>query len=243
MLPVAIAMTSKTLLSIIPAVTTIIAFVFAFLVLRRWYHGRKLYSLFWGIGLLFFGAGAAMEAIYAFAGWNPWVFRLWYLFGAFFAAAWLGLGTAFLLLPRSWAWVLFAILLLASLFASYRVFNAQLDPGQMLSGEMSGHAIVTPGVRILTPFFNIFGTVLLVGGAIYSSWLFWRKRVLLHRVVGNILIAAGALLPAFGGVFQRAGIPALLYLSELLGVIVMFVGFQYALGERGPGQRAKLQTA
>ncbi len=236
-------MTSKLLLSIIPAITTVVAFVFAFLVLRRWYYGRKLYSLFWGIGLLFFGGGAAMEAIYAYAGWNPLVFRLWYLFGAFYAAAWLGLGTAFLLMRRRWAWVLFAILLIASIFAAYRVFSAQLDPSQMLSGEMSGHAIITPGVRILTPFFNIFGTLLLVGGAIYSAWLFWRKRVLLNRVIGNILIAAGALLPAFGGVFQRAGIPTLLYLSELLGVIVMFVGFQYALGERGAIGAAPSQAA
>lgn len=229
-------MTAKPLLTLIPAVTTIVAFTFALLVLRRWYYGRKLHSLFWGVGLLFFGVGAAMEAIYGFRGWNPLVFRLWYLSGAFFAAAWLGLGTAFLLMRRRRAWALFAILLVASLFAALRVFSAQLDPGQMLSGEMSGHAIVTPGVRILTPFFNLFGTILLVGGAIYSSWLFWRKRVLLNRVVGNILIAAGALFPAFGGVFQRAGVPALLYLSELFGVIIMFIGFQYALGERGAGE-------
>lgn len=227
-------MTTRTLVSILPAATTLVAFIFAFLVLRRWRYGRKPQSLFWGIGLLFFGGGAAMEMLHAIAGWNPLVFRLWYLFGAFFAAAWLGLGTAFLLMRRRRAWVLFAVLLAGSLFAAWRVFGAQLDPSQMLGGEMSGHAIVTPGVRILTPFFNLFGTILLVGGAIYSSWLFWRKRVLLNRVVGNILIAAGALFPAFGGVFQRAGVPALLYFSELLGVIVMFVGFQYALGERRP---------
>ena len=63
--------------------------------------------------------------------------------------------------------------------------------------ELSGHAIVTPGVRTLTPIFNLYGTVTLVGGALYSAWIFWRKRVLLHRTIGNILIAVGALLPAF----------------------------------------------
>ena len=44
------------------------------------------------------------------------------------------------------------------------------------------------------PFFNIYGLLTLVGGAIYSAYLFWRKRVLPNRVIGNILIAAGALL-------------------------------------------------
>ncbi len=229
--------------TILPASTALIAFVFAALVFRRWYYGRKLHSFFWGVGLVFYGAGAAMEALYGLAGWNPLVFRLWYLCGAFFAAAWLGLGTAFLLMKRRRSWVLFAILAAGSVYAVFKVFTATLDPTQMLGHEMSGHAIVTPGVRVLTPFFNVFGTLLLVGGAVYSAWLFWRKRVLRHRMIGNILIAAGALLPAFGGVFQRVGIPALLYLSELLGVIIMFIGFQYAVSEsakvaRGASARA-----
>ncbi len=81
------------------------------------------------------------------------------------------------------------------------------------------------GVRSLTPFFNVYGTVTLVGGAMYSAYIFWRKRVLLHRVIGNILIAAGALLPAFGGTFSRFGIGGALYISELLGAILMFAGF------------------
>jgi hypothetical protein len=91
--------------------------------------------------------------------------------------------------------------------------------------ELSGHAIVTSGVRLLTPFFNLYGTVTLVGGAIYSAWIFWRKRILLHRAIGNVLIAAGALLPAFGGSFSRMGIPGALYISELLGAILLFLGF------------------
>lgn len=222
--------------TLLPALTALIAFVFAALVFRRWYYGRKLYSFFWGAGLVFYSTGAAMEALYGLAGWNPFVFRLWYVCGAFFAAAWLGLGTAFLLMKR-WAWVLLAVLAAGSAYAVFRVFTATLDPTQMLGHEMSGHAIVTPGVRVLTPFFNVFGTLLLVGGAAYSAWLFWRKRVLRNRMIGNILIAAGALLPAFGGVFQRAGVPALLYLSELLGVIVMFIGFQYAVSESAKAAR------
>jgi ABC-type Mn2+/Zn2+ transport system permease subunit len=42
---------------------------------------------------------------------------------------------------------------------------------------------------------------------------------------GNILIAAGALSPAMGGTFLRAGLVDMLYLSELIGAIVMFIGF------------------
>ena len=167
--------------------------------------------------------------------------QLWYLFGAVLvAAAWLGQGTAFLLIRQQWRWWLLYALIVASAYAAFKVFTAQLDPSQMIAGELSGHAIVSSGVRVLTPFFNMYGVPLLVGGAVYSAWLFWRKRVLLYRVIGNILIATGALAPAFGGALQRAGIPLTLYIGELLGVILMFIGFLYATSET-PAQARERQ--
>jgi hypothetical protein len=120
------------------------------------------------------------------------------LFGAILVAAWLGQGTVYLLVRRRWAHVLMVLLVVGSLYGAFRVFTAQLDPSLMTTSlhtgsELSGHAIVTDGVRMLTPIFNLYGTVALVGGAFWSAWIFWRKRVLLHRVLGNVLIAFGPL--------------------------------------------------
>lgn len=95
----------------------------------------------------------------------------------------------------------------------------------MPEGELSGRAIITPGVRTLTPFFNIYGVITLIGGALYSAWVFWRRRILPHRVVGNILIAVGAMAPALGGLFSRLGLTGYLYLGELLGAVLMYIGF------------------
>lgn len=82
------------------------------------------------------------------------------------------------------------------------------------------------GVRLMTPLFNTFGTVALVGGAIYSAWVFWRRRIMPHRVVSNILIAVGAILPAVGGTHMRLGGGLqLFYIFELLGIIIIFIGF------------------
>jgi hypothetical protein len=122
------------------------------------------------------------------------------------------------------------ILGIASAYAAIRVFGAELDPGLLTTSvhtgsELSGHAIVTSGIRTLTPFFNIYGVVTLVGGAVYSAWIFYRKRVLLNRTIGNILIAVGALAPAFGGAFSRFGIPGALYIGELIGATLIFLGF------------------
>ncbi|HEY5983094.1 MAG TPA: hypothetical protein VIU38_06435 [Anaerolineales bacterium] len=83
-------------------------------------------------------------------------------------------------------------------------------------------------VRLTTPFFNIYGLLTLVGGAIYSAYLFWRKRVLPNRVVGNILIAAGALLIGTASTLTRLGYGQFLYLGELFSAILMFAGFRMA---------------
>jgi MFS family permease len=216
--------------TLLPFASCIISTIFAALVFRRYLKRRGLHLLLWGIGMVFYAIGGFCEAYYGAFGWNALVFRLWYLFGAILVAAWLGQGTVYLLAKEKWAHALMSILALGSIYAIVRVFTAQLDPSLMTTSlhtgsELSGHAIVTPGVRTLTPFFNSYGTVMLVGGAFYSAYIFWRKRVLLHRTIGNILIAVGAMLPAFGGTFSRMGLPNALYLGELLGALLMFVGF------------------
>jgi len=225
---------------IIPLVSAIVSFVFAALVFKRYLRRRGPHLLLWAIGMTMYGIGGACEAYYGALGWNSLVFRLWYLFGAMLVAAWLGQGTVYLLAKKRWANALMVVLAIASLYGALRVFTAQLDPTLMSGGahtasELSGSAIVTPGVRVLTPFFNLYGTITLVGGAVYSAYIFWRKRILLNRVIGNVLIAAGALLPAFGGAFSRFGMTGVLYVFELLGALLMFAGFWRAttpMGER-----------
>ncbi|MFN2236870.1 MAG: hypothetical protein ACK2U1_21790 [Anaerolineales bacterium] len=83
-------------------------------------------------------------------------------------------------------------------------------------------------VRLTTPFFNIYGLLTLVGGAIWSAYLFWRKRVLPNRVIGNVLIAAGALLIGSASTLTRMGYGQFLYLGELFSAILMFIGFRFA---------------
>ena len=51
----------------------------------------------WTIGLLWYGISAGTEFIGSAFGWSEPLYRAWYLIGAFGVAAWLGLGTVFLL--------------------------------------------------------------------------------------------------------------------------------------------------
>ncbi|MES0338720.1 MAG: hypothetical protein ABUK15_01545 [Anaerolineales bacterium] len=216
--------------TIIPFISSIVSFVFAVIIFKRYADRRGTHLLIWGIGMVFYGIGGFCEAYFGAFGWNPLIFRMWYLFGAILVAAWLGQGTVYLLAKRKWANALAALLILGSVYAAFRVFTAELDPTLMTSSvhtgsELSGHAIVTSGIRTLTPIFNLYGTVTLVGGAVYSAYIFWRKRILLNRTLGNLLIAVGALAPAFGGAFSRFGISGALYYGEFFGAILLFAGF------------------
>jgi len=211
--------------TLLPFASCVVSFVFAFLVFKRYLARRGPHLLLWGIGMTMYGIGGFCEAYYGMFGWNPLVFRLWYLFGALLVAAWLGQGTVYLLAKRRWADILMIVLGLASIYGAIRIFGAQLNPTQMGANELSHKAIVSGGVPWLTACLNIYGTLALVGGAAYSIYIFWRKRILLNRVIGNIFIAVGALSPAIGGTLSRLGIGGVLYISELLGAILLFIGF------------------
>ncbi len=224
----------QLLSSYLPLASAAITSVFAYLVLKRWRYRRPPYLLLWGIGFVMYAVGGLMEALFGFFGWSPLVFRLWYLFGAILVAAWLGQGTVYLLVRRSIGSIkvshlLMALLAVGSLYAAFKVFTAELDPTLMLEGELSGGAITSPGVRVLTPFFNIYGVLMLVGGALYSALVYWRKRIFANRMIGNIFIATGAMAPAFGGALQRSGVPVALYVGEFVGAVLMFIGFLYTV--------------
>jgi hypothetical protein len=62
--------------------------------------------------------------------------------------------------------------------------------------------------------------------------------VLANRMLGNILIAVGGLFPASAGTFIRLGLGDWLYASELLGAVLMFLGFWLATQPQPVDQRA-----
>lgn len=211
------------MISFIPLLSSIVSLVFAIVVLDQFFARRKPYQLIWAIGFFMYFVSTGAEFWTGMWGLNEVVYRLWYLIGAIFVAAYLGMGTVYLLVRRRTAHIIMAVLLIASIYATIRVFAADIDITTI--AKLSG-AAMPKSIRLMTPLFNTFGTFALVGGAIYSAIIFWRKRILPHRVTSNILIAVGAMLPAFGGVHIRfAQTPELFYISELLGVIVIFVGF------------------
>jgi len=226
-------------------------FVFAAYVLQRYLIRRKLHFLFWGIGLAMFGIASASGAILGLT-WNRWIFFAWYLFGAILTAAWIGHGTVHLLVRKNRAHILTIILLIASVIAlllllvavadlDYSKFNSSIPISEQYSEIMP--PISNGGlVRLSTPFFNIYGLIALAGGALWSSYLFWRKRVLPNRVIGNVLIALGALIIASASTLTRLGLGSILYIGQLAAAIMMFSGFLVAAAPRPATNRDSTKT-
>ena len=216
----------------IPFLSTLVTLAFAAAVFRRYLLKHGPYLLFWSIGLLWFGIGTLSEVILGLA-FSGLVLKLWYLSGAMLTAAWLGQGTIHLLVrKRGVAWTLTGVLTAVSLLAAALVLIAPLTPAAasynvtVAISSQYKDILTRGGLAIaLTILLNIYGTLTLVGGAIYSAVIFWRKRVLLNRMIGNVLIAAGALAPAMAGSFVKMGLVDALYLSELIGVVLMYIGF------------------
>jgi hypothetical protein len=229
--------------------STIITFVFAAAVLARYRYKRPKHLLLWGIGLILYGIGTLCEVILSFT-FNALALKLWYLAGAMLTAAWLGQGTVYLLVrKRGVADALMVILAIVSLAALVLVLAAPVTSAAASFNiskpvsEQYRDILERNGMMIaLTILLNIYGTITLVGGAILSAYLFWRKQVLVNRMVGNILIAVGALMPAMAGSFVRAGLVDWLYVSEFLGVVLMYAGFLQATVLRAVPAAAKAST-
>jgi drug/metabolite transporter (DMT)-like permease len=233
--------------SYLPFVSTLVMLIFAVSVFQRYFVRHNPAFLYWGIGLLMFGSGSFAEAYLALA-WSPVVFFMWYVFGAALNAAWLGHGTLNLLVKKKWVAVVTVLLIAGSVVVAVMMATTPLDTSQYMSGLpiSEQYRVIMPAhasVRLTTPFFNTYGMLTLVGGAIYSAYLFWRKRVLPNRVIGNVLIAVGALSIAFASSLTRLGIGQYLYIGELLAAILMYVGFRMAAGPRSEPAKAPEATA
>jgi hypothetical protein len=204
-------------MNFIPILSTVITFFFAASVLNRYQLRKGKHLLMWGIGLILYGLGTLSEVILGFT-FNEFVLKIWYVSGAMLTAAWLGQGTIWLLVRRPGV----------ARWLTPINPGASYDLARPISEQYKEFLTRNGMVIALTIILNIYGTIALVGGALYSAYLFLRKQVLINRVIGNILIAAGAMFPAMAGSFVGAGLVDMLYLSELFGVILMYIGFLQA---------------
>ena len=219
----------------IPLVTTIVAAVFAAIVLRRYFERRSgPHLLWWGLGLVIYGIGTLTESLTTIFGWSEGVFRAWYISGALCGGAPLAQGTAYLLLRRRTANALAVALVTVIAAAAILVVLSPIDYSAVEEHRLSGRVLGWQGIRMISPFINTYAAVFLIGGAILSAFRFRSDPAKHHRYVGNVLIAIGAILPGIGGTFTRFGYVEVLYVTEFVGLLLIFSGYRLNVAERQP---------
>ena len=310
---------------VLPFLSSALSFVFAAFVADQWLRRRQPYQLVWTIGLLWYGISAGTEFIGSAFGWSEPLYRAWYLIGAFGVAAYLGLGTVYLLNRTRFGYFVAISFALAGLFSYLtgvkyaregtpasdvtilavvglslaaavvvglvtrfdRRWVGHLTAGILVAASVyvtwatltvpiaaPGFAIDEIGIpvgtampadlRIMTPPFNIVGAFALVFGAVYSAYIFmpkarvmrvtttipvvggigrglavlvnfvaslpgaWRALragTLNSRVPATLLIALGGFIPGWTSGLNRFGITWSFFIGELLGVVLIFLGF------------------
>jgi hypothetical protein len=210
----------------IPLATTVVAMAFATIVFRRYRERGGTHLLWWAVGLVLYGVGALTEALTTLFGWNEWVFRAWYITGALCGGAPLAQGTVYLLLRRRTAHVLSILLIAAITAGGVLVLLSPLDLAAVEPHRLSGRVLGWQWVRMISPFINSYAAIFLIGGAIASAYRYRGDPARHHKYVGNVLIALGALLPGIGGTFTRFGYVEVLYVTEFVGLLLIYAGYR-----------------
>jgi hypothetical protein len=221
----------------LPILSTLVAFSFAFVLFqRRREKGGGPHLLWWGIGMVTYGLGTLTESLTTLFGWNSFVFRVWYVVGAFLGGYPLAQGSIYLLMSRRYADWSARIVSTVIVLGAVGIFLTPLDVSLAEAHRLSGKVIVWKQLRYISPFLNLYAVAFLVGGAIVSALHFRKSPELRSRFVGNVLIAIGGILPGIGGTFTRFGWVEVLYVTELMGLLLIFAGYKACLASPRPRQ-------
>lgn len=221
----------------LPVTSLVVSLAFFGILFRRWTKKpTALHLLWWSIGVLFYAVGTFTEAYTTLAGWNLIIFKLWYISGALLGGAPLAQGTVYLLLPRKTANLLAVLMVGYATAAAICVILSPINLGKVDPTHLSGDVLSWGWVRALSPLLNTYALVFLVGGAAWSAWKYWKTGPA-GKIWGNALIALGGLLPGIGGSFTRLGQIEVLFVTELIGIILIWIGYETIERTNQPSQR------
>jgi hypothetical protein len=210
--------------ALLPLGAALVALLFAGLLATSFVRRPAGQKALWAAGFASFAVAAACEAAAQRAGWSEGLFKAYYAAGGVLTVAFLGAGSAWLLLKSRARDLLLGALVAAAVAAIVTVALAPVDHATLASASglrppsnsaLGGHAF------LWAIALNSFGTIFLVGGSLLAIL---RRQ----RVRTNVWIGAGALVVALATGMSRAGSYSFVYAGELIGISMMFFGFRFA---------------
>jgi hypothetical protein len=216
----------------IPIATTLFGLFFFGVLFNHWKQNKEsLHVFWWMIGVLCYIAGTISESVNTLAGFSIANFKVWYITGALLGGAPLAQGTVYLLFKRKTANVLTVILTIFIISAALLVIVSPINT-ELITGRLTGKLLGWKFIRYMTPFINLYAFIFLVGGAIYSASKYAKNIEYKKRFTGNLLIGIGGLLPGIGGSFTKFGYVEVLYVTEFIGLLFIYLGYKVIRSDR-----------
>jgi len=213
----------------IPFLASLISLVLTWDMTRQYLNKRQAHQLAYASGLALFTLAAFSEFVAMAFGWTPMVYKLYYFTGIVLVPV-LASGSVFLLRRKGLAVVFCLYVAVASLMMLLQLIPAGVMAEQLPEkGLTVGGSAMPDAVRQYSFWLSGIGGMVLLAVSLYS---FIRT-----RYWGNLFIFFGALVMSAGGRLAAGGMPMLLPLSELIGIILLYAG-----AARHPGSRRKVQA-
>ena len=227
---------------------TLISAAFAATLWGQYRTRPRPYLLVWTVALAVYAIAALTEVIGAAGGWTPLLYRVYYFFGAITVVGILALGTIYLLAPRFGRLALAVVVVLAAVGCA-GIIGANLDAGLLETHQVPSadvirlqHGLFNVAAILMAAILSSVGGLILIGGALWSFYGMLRRGAAPSRLLGNILIAAGAFIVAGASIlFRLFHVYELFYVGQAIGVLVMFGGFLAA--QRAPRRAPNLSPA
>jgi hypothetical protein len=230
------------LLHYIPIITTVCSIIFAARLYRHWRQKpHAYYLLWWFLGVVTYAVGTITESYTTLFGWHLPVFKAWYISGALLGGAPLAQGTVYLFFKTKTAHRMTAVLVTFITIAAIAVILSPVNYALVETYRPSGKVLVWTWVRAFSPFINTYALIFLAGGAAWSAWQYHRSQASPARMWGNVMIAVGGLLPGIGGTFTRFGYVEVLYVTELIGVLLIWRAYSIMTHDAGASVHANQQ--
>ena len=217
----------------IPIITTLFSVYFFNEIYKHYKFRKTKYLWWWSLGVLTFGLGTLSESINVLFGWHEINLKYWYVVGALLGGFPLAQGSVYLLMRRKFADATTKFFLIIIVFASICVILTPIEIPSGYDYKLTGAIFSWQWVRYFSPLINIYAFIFLVGGAVYSAFKYYRLKNKQARFKGNIYIAIGGLLPGIGGSFTRIGYVNVLFVTELIGLLLIYIGYYIIKNDKG----------
>ena len=197
--------------------------------MRAYRRNRRDSHFFWTVSLTFSAVAALMYCLasWQFPGMASW-FLLYYIFGALWMPSLMGLGSLSLVMSRRVVWMVACGIAVLGLTGTVFLTLAPMHTESLLQLRGgAGTGVVAERADWLIPLIvmNSFGTVAVIGVALWSAWQAWQHKVDRRFFFGNVWLAGGVLMIAAAGSGARLGLPELFWVIMFAGWLVTFYGY------------------